>query len=105
MDFDCGEPFERDGMEWVLLTIKGASFMLHQIRKMVGLCIAVMQGFASVDVFDSVFKPGRMDVPIAPGLGLMLEKVVSSYGFRILFSFQFVTLFYPVNLPCFPFSW
>jgi hypothetical protein len=77
MDFDCGEPFEKDGMEWVLVTIKGASFMLHQIRKMVGLCIAVMQGFASEAVFEKVFRPSRVDVPIAPGLGLMLEKVIT----------------------------
>lgn len=32
----CSDPFVKDGMEWVSLKIKGQSFMLHQIRKMIG---------------------------------------------------------------------
>jgi len=37
---DCagqiGEPFEWSGLEFVVLTVHGQSFMLHQIRKMIG---------------------------------------------------------------------
>ncbi|CAG0916334.1 unnamed protein product [Notodromas monacha] len=79
MDFECGKPYEKHGMEWLLVTIKGQSFMLHQIRKMIGLCIAVVRGFASESVFEKVFQPDRVDVPMAPGLGLMLEKVHYQY--------------------------
>ena len=32
----CGEPFVMDGMEFCVLKVKGQSFMLHQIRKMIG---------------------------------------------------------------------
>jgi len=39
-DVDCavevGEPFEWSDLEFVALTVHGQSFMLHQIRKMIG---------------------------------------------------------------------
>jgi tRNA pseudouridine38-40 synthase len=79
MEFTCGEPFVRDELEWVLVRIKGQSFMLHQIRKMIGLCIGLIRGFASIDVMDKAFRMERVDVPIAPGLGLMLEEVHYDY--------------------------
>ena len=31
-----GEPFEWNGLEFVILTVHGQSFMMHQIRKMIG---------------------------------------------------------------------
>jgi tRNA pseudouridine38-40 synthase len=33
----CSEPFVRENLEWVTLKVHGQSFMLHQIRKMVGM--------------------------------------------------------------------
>lgn len=33
--FTAADPFEDGGMEWVRLSVKGQSFVLHQIRKMV----------------------------------------------------------------------
>ncbi len=44
MSFDIGDVYVVDGMEFVQLRVHGQSFMLHQIRKMVGLLIAVMRG-------------------------------------------------------------
>ncbi len=49
--------------------------MLHQIRKMVGLTIAIMRGFATVETLESAFKMERVDIPIAPSLNLLLEQV------------------------------
>ena len=42
LDFTCSEPFVREGLEWVSLRVHGQSFMLHQIRKMVGLAIMMV---------------------------------------------------------------
>ena len=75
MSFEMGEPFERDGLEFAVITVKGQSFMLHQIRKMIGMTIAVVRGHASEAVMETTWKEDRMDVPKAPGLGLMLEEV------------------------------
>lgn len=74
--FEMGEPFEtEEGLELAMLKVKGQSFMLHQIRKMVGMTIAVVRGFASEDTLEQIWKTDRIDVPRAPGLGLMLEEV------------------------------
>lgn len=53
--------------------------MLHQIRKMVGFAIAIMRGYASKETLDSAFKLERVDIPIAPGLNLLLEEVKKNY--------------------------
>lgn len=70
-----GEPFVREGIEFIVLTVKGQSFMLHQIRKMVGMAIAVVRGHASIQVLRDTWKTHQIDVPRAPGLGLVLEEV------------------------------
>lgn len=75
MSVEASDPFLRGGMEWTVVRVKGQSFMLHQIRKMIGLSIAVMKGFASLDTLKRSFSLDRIDVPKAPGLGLMLEQV------------------------------
>lgn len=49
--------------------------MQHHIRKMVGLAIAVLRGFTGEDTILRSFKSDPLDLPKAPGLGLMLEEV------------------------------
>lgn len=75
---DCSEPFfpcNQDKLEFVVVRVKGQSFMMHQIRKMIGLAIAVVKGFATEDHMKRSMEEPFMDVPKAPGLGLMLEHV------------------------------
>jgi len=74
-EFVCGEPFEKEGMEWCILKIKGQSFMLHQIRKMIGMTLAIVRGHTSVSKLDETFGMDRIDIPRAPGLGLVLDEV------------------------------
>lgn len=71
----CGEPFLGAGGEFAVITVRGQSFMLHQIRKMIGLVIAVIKGYAAEEVVERSWGVQKVDVPKAPGLGLVLEKV------------------------------
>lgn len=62
-----------DGIEFVTLTVVGQSFLLHMIRKMVGLTMAVVRGYVDQDVLDRAWGPEKVDIPRAPGLGLLLD--------------------------------
>lgn len=75
LDFVSDEPFVENNVEFITLRIKGQSFMLHQIRKMVGYTIAVMKGIASENIQKQVWSSSKMSIPMAPGLGLVLENV------------------------------
>ncbi|XP_060582562.1 pseudouridylate synthase 1 homolog [Ruditapes philippinarum] len=75
IDFECGKPFVRDGVEFCVLSVRGQSFMLHQIRKMIGLTIAILRGHANIDAIEEAYNHEKMDIPRAPALGLMLEKL------------------------------
>ncbi|XP_033632799.1 tRNA pseudouridine synthase A-like isoform X2 [Asterias rubens] len=74
-EFTCDQPFIQDGMQFVIVRVKGQSFMLHQIRKMVGLVIAIAKGFAPHTIIERAFNVDKLDIPKAPGLGLVLESV------------------------------
>lgn len=79
MTFEVEEPFLSKGLEFSVLRVKGQSFMLHQIRKMVGLTIAVARGHTPLDTVHRAWKTERLDLPVAPGLGLVLEEVHYEY--------------------------
>lgn len=75
MDFVCEKAFVDEGMEFAIMRVKGQSFMLHQIRKMIGLVIAIVRGYASKSTLERAFESKKLDIPRAPGLGLVLESV------------------------------
>ncbi|PIK49468.1 putative tRNA pseudouridine synthase A, mitochondrial [Apostichopus japonicus] len=75
MDFTCEKAFVDEGMEFAIMRVKGQSFMLHQIRKMIGIIIAILRGFASKNTLEKAFESKKLDIPRAPGLGLVLESV------------------------------
>ncbi|MED6255718.1 tRNA pseudouridine synthase 1 [Ataeniobius toweri] len=75
IEMSCGEPFVRNTWEFAVITVRGQSFMLHQIRKMIGLVIAVIKGYAKEQVIERSWGQEKVDVPKAPGLGLVLERV------------------------------
>ncbi|OWF38290.1 tRNA pseudouridine synthase A, mitochondrial [Mizuhopecten yessoensis] len=75
INFKCGEPFVQDDMEFVQLTVRGQSFMLHHIRKMIGLTIAIVRGCCGEEVIEKSYSVVKVDIPKAPGNGLMLEEL------------------------------
>jgi tRNA pseudouridine38-40 synthase len=78
LSFDCGESFicEKTGVEYVLLSVWGQSFIFNQIRKMVGFAIAVARQEATLLQMQESFQPEcRMDVPLAPSVGLYLDAL------------------------------
>lgn len=75
MGFSIDKVFVESDMEFAVLLVKGQSFMLHQIRKMIGLTIAVCRGLVDISIMDKVFGKEKVMIPTAPGLGLVLDKV------------------------------
>lgn len=75
MEMFCEAPFVRQGVEFAVLKVKGQSFMMHQIRKMIGLVIAVVRGYAAEAILEQSWGEAKVDVPKAPGLGLVLDTV------------------------------
>ncbi|CAL1533324.1 unnamed protein product [Lymnaea stagnalis] len=73
--FECSEPYVRDNIEFITLRVKGQSFMLHHIRKMIGLTIAILRGYCGESTIDACWGPDKVDIPKAPGLGLVLEEL------------------------------
>ncbi|KAF5283528.1 hypothetical protein FQR65_LT13849 [Abscondita terminalis] len=81
--FECEPPFIRNGVEFAVMKVKGQSFMLHQIRKMVGLIIALVKGYINFDIMTKALSQEKINIPRAPGLGLVLDFVhYDSYNSR-----------------------
>ncbi|KAL5612676.1 hypothetical protein BROUX41_004229 [Berkeleyomyces rouxiae] len=62
--------------EWVSLKVHGQSFMMHQIRKMVGLACLVTRCGSPLSIIDATYEGEKMAIPKAPSLGLLLERPV-----------------------------
>ncbi|CAL7944338.1 unnamed protein product [Xylocopa violacea] len=77
--FRCIETFVTNNMEFAVLEVKGQSFMLHQIRKMVSLVVGICRNIVTNDFVKDAFSTERVDIPISPGLGLSLHFVHYKY--------------------------
>ncbi|CAD6239020.1 GSCOCG00008607001-RA-CDS [Cotesia congregata] len=71
----CLETHVTNNIEFATILIKGQSFMLHQIRKMMALAIGVVRNLISEETLEECFKPEKREVPTAPSLGLVLNHV------------------------------
>lgn len=63
---------------YLRICLEGQSFMLHQIRKMIGIAIEVARGRCTLHTVNSSLSRGNMVTPMAPSTGLFLSKVVCS---------------------------
>ncbi|KAL6062106.1 hypothetical protein STEG23_009827 [Scotinomys teguina] len=50
LEMYCEEPFAREGMEFTVIKVKGQSFMMQEIRKVVGLVVAIVKGYVPESV-------------------------------------------------------
>lgn len=83
-ELNVSDPFIVDKTEYVSLTLHGQSFMLHQIRKMVGLLVLIARSPAPEKLIAETYQPGKIHVPKAPALGLLLNSpVFQGYNNRI----------------------
>jgi len=78
VSFKSEKPIVIDGIELIKVSVEGQSFMLHQIRKMVGLAAEVTRRDLDLSLFDTAFTAEYFSVPMAPGEGLVLRACL--YG-------------------------
>ncbi|KAK0525236.1 tRNA pseudouridine synthase 1 [Tilletia horrida] len=83
-ELTISEPKLINETEWVSIKIHGQSFMLHQIRKMVGLIVLIGRTATPASLVAETFGPARIHIPKAPGLGLLLEQpLFGSYNQKV----------------------
>ncbi|CAN6461902.1 unnamed protein product [Victoria cruziana] len=82
VSFEANEVVTIDGIDFVKCVVVGQSFMLHQIRKMIGLAVAVMRGCAPESIVTTALRRDlNLNVPTAPELGLFLDECLyTSYN-------------------------
>ena len=69
------DPVRIAGDLYVRIRLEGQSFMLHQIRKMIGIAVEVARGHCSLHTVNCSLGRGNMTTPLAPSAGLFLDKV------------------------------
>lgn len=76
-----GGGLDEEKTEWLSLKVHGQSFMMHQIRKMIGMVTLMVRSGSNLDTMDDSFTESRYSIPKVPGLGLLLERpVFDSYN-------------------------
>ncbi|KAJ8772527.1 hypothetical protein K2173_027704 [Erythroxylum novogranatense] len=82
ISFDASMTINVEGIEFVKCEVVGQSFMLHQIRKMIGLAVAIMRNCAPESILETALqKDVNINVPTAPEVGLYLDECLfASYN-------------------------
>lgn len=78
MSVCCKDPFHPpgSGVPYVVVEIFGQSFLLHQIRKMVGLALTIYHGHAPIETLPlALYAHVKIMTPMAPALGLLLDTL------------------------------
>lgn len=77
-----GDGPEEEKTEWLSMKVHGQSFMMHQIRKMIGMVTLLVRSGSDIDkTMAHSFTAAKYSIPKVPGLGLMLERpVFDSYN-------------------------
>lgn len=75
LEMYCEEFFVWEGLEFVVIRVKGQSFMMYQIWKMVGLVVVIVKGYVFESVLECSWGIEKVDVFKVLGFGLVLERV------------------------------
>ncbi|KAG4929792.1 hypothetical protein AAZX31_17G073200 [Glycine max] len=71
ISFNASTTLVVEGMEFVKCEVGGQSFMLHQIREMIGMTVAIMRNC----VLDKALQQDvNINLPTAPEVGLYLDE-------------------------------
>src|SRR5687767_11029403 len=73
--FEVTDEDDPNALEFVHFYLKGQAFLYNQIRKMIGVIIQIFRGELNDDFLYNTLKDNVMNVALAPGDGLLLEKV------------------------------
>ncbi|CAK9178364.1 unnamed protein product [Ilex paraguariensis] len=75
VSFQANTTVTVEGIDFVKCEVVGQSFMLHQIRKMIGVAIAIMRNCASESLIETALQQNvNINVPTAPEVGLYLDE-------------------------------
>ncbi|KAK8916079.1 putative tRNA pseudouridine synthase [Platanthera zijinensis] len=82
ISFNADSVMNVGGIDFIKCEVVGQSFMLHQIRKMIGFAVAVMRKCAPESLMDIALRRDvNINVPTAPEVGLYLDECFfSSYN-------------------------
>ncbi|GKU98072.1 hypothetical protein SLEP1_g11124 [Rubroshorea leprosula] len=82
ISFQANTTVSIEGIEFIKCEVVGQSFMLHQIRKMMGLAVAIMRNCAPESLIETALqKDVNINVPTAPEVGLYLDECLfTSYN-------------------------
>ena len=76
-----GDGPDEQKTEWLSLKVHGQSFMMHQIRKMIGMVTLLVRCGSDINTLKDSLGQDRYSIPKVPGLGLLLERpVFDSYN-------------------------
>jgi tRNA pseudouridine38-40 synthase len=76
-----GDGTDDQKTEWLSLKVHGQSFMMHQIRKMIGMVTLLVRCGSDLNTLKGSLGQERYSIPKVPGLGLLLERpVFDSYN-------------------------
>lgn len=80
LSFTCEGVVDVAGEPWVRMVVLGQSFVLNQIRKMVGTAVAIARGVAPRDSIKTALrKDVDVATPMAPELGLFLDETIYAH--------------------------
>lgn len=75
LSITVSDPITVHTTAYLRIRLDGQSFMLHQIRKMIGMSVEVARGKCALFTVASSLGRGDMITPLAPSTGLFLDQV------------------------------